>query len=110
MDMVISMLKEKHFPNEYWVEVVHCAAYILNRFPTKAVMKRFPEEAWSGIKQGVTHMRVFGCVSYAHILDQLRNKLDSKGEKCIFIGYSEESKAYRLYNPSTKNFFISRDV
>ena len=27
-----------------------------------------------------------------------------------FFGYSEESKAYRLYNPSTKKFFISRDV
>ena len=32
------------------------------------------------------------------------------GENYIFIGYSEESKAYRLYNPSTKMFFISRDV
>ena len=36
--------------------------------------------------------------------------MDSKGEKCIFIGYSEESKAYRLYIPSTKKFFVSRDV
>ena len=55
-------------------------------------------------------MKVFGCVAYAHIPDQLRRKLDSKGEKCIFIGYSEESKAYRLYIPSTKKFFVSRDV
>ena len=36
--------------------------------------------------------------------------MDNKGEKCIFIGYSEESKAYRLYNPSTKKLFIRRDV
>ena len=50
MDMVRSMLKEKHFPNEYWVEVVHCAAYVLNRCPTKSVMNRVPKEAWSGIK------------------------------------------------------------
>ena len=70
-------------------------------------MNRVPKEAWSGIKQGVTHMKVFGCVAYAHILDQLRKKLDSKGGKCIFIGYSEESKAYRLYNPSTKRFIVS---
>ena len=73
-------------------------------------MKRVPKEAWSGIKQGVTHMRVFGYVAYAHIPDQLRKKLDSNGEKCIFIGYNEESKACRLYNPSTKKFVISRDV
>ena len=49
MDMVRSMLKAKKFPNEYWDEVVHCAAYILNRFPTKAVMIIVSEEAWSGI-------------------------------------------------------------
>ena len=49
MDMVRSMLKEKHFQNEYWAEVVHCASYVLNRFPTKSVMNIIPEEAWSGI-------------------------------------------------------------
>eukprot|EP00253_Pinus_taeda_P032482 PITA_32482 len=73
-------------------------------------MNKVPEEAWSGRKQGVTHMKVFGCVAYAHIPDQLRRKLDSKGEKCFFIEYSEESKASRLYIPSTKKVFVSRDV
>ena len=110
MDMVKSMLKEKHLPNDYWVEAVNCAVYILNRCPTKAVMNRVLEEAWSGTKQFVTHKKVFGCVAYAHVPDQLRNKLDSKGEKCIFVGYTDESKAYNLYNPSTKKFIISRDV
>eukprot|EP00253_Pinus_taeda_P013408 PITA_13408 len=108
--MARSMLKAKHLPNDYWAEAVNCAAYILNRCPTKAMMNRVLEEAWSGRKQGVTHMKVFGCVAYAHIPDQLRRKLDNKGEKCLFIGYSEESKAYRLYIPSTKKFFVSRDV
>ena len=110
MDMARSMLKAKHLPNYYWVQAVHCAVYIWNRCPTKAVMNKVSEEAWSGGKQGVTHMKVFGCVAYADIPNQLRKKLDSKGEKCIFIGYSEESKAYRLYIPSTKKFFVSRDV
>ena len=55
-------------------------------------------------------MRVFGCVAYAHVPDQLRRKLDSKGEKCVFVGYCDESKAYKLYNPSTKKLIVSRDV
>jgi len=104
------MLKAKHLPHEYWAEAVTCTVYILNRCPTKAVMNRIPEEAWSGQKQTVTHMRVFGCVAYAHVPDQLRKKLDNKGEKCVFIGYCDESKAYKLYNPSTKKLIISRDV
>ena len=86
MDMVRSMLKAKHLPNEYWVEAIHCAAYVLNRCPAKSVMNRVPKEAWSGIKKIVTHMRVFGCVTYAHISDQVRKNLDSKGDKCIFVG------------------------
>ena len=61
-----------------------------------------PEEAWSGIKHSVIHMRVIGCVAYAHVSDESRKKLDNEGEKCIFVGHSDESKAYKLYNPSTK--------
>ena len=73
-------------------------------------MNRVLEEAWSGIKQHVTHMKFFGCVAYAHVPDQLRKKLDKKGEKCMFVRYNDESKAYKLYNPSRKKTIISRDV
>ena len=73
-------------------------------------MNKVTEEACNGIKQFVTHMRVFECVAYAHVPDQLRKKLDSKGEKCIFFGYSDESKAYKLYNPLTKKVIINIDV
>jgi hypothetical protein len=45
-----------------------------------------------------------------HVPKQLRIKLDDRSEKCIFTGYSEQSKAYRLYNPITTKFIISRDV
>ena len=41
---------------------------------------------------------------------ELRKKLDDKSEKCIFIGYSEESKKYRLYNPISKKLIIRMDV
>ena len=56
------------------------------------------------------HFKIFGCIAYAHILDAKRSKLDNKGEKCIFFGVSNRSKAHKLYNPITKKFVISRDV
>jgi hypothetical protein len=37
-------------------------------------------------------------------------QLDDKSVKCVFIGISEESTVYRLYNPITKKIIISRDV
>jgi hypothetical protein len=52
----------------------------------------------------------FCCIAYAHVPEELRRKLDNRSEKCIFIGYNEQSKAYRLYNPVTKKFVVRRDV
>ena len=49
-------------------------------------------------------------VSYSLVPSKLRKKLDDKIEKCIFIGYSEESKAYRLYNPISKKLIIRMEV
>ena len=40
----------------------------------------------------------------------MRKKLVNKGQKCIFVGYSEETKGYKLYDPVTRKVIISRDV
>jgi hypothetical protein len=52
-----------------------------------------PEEAWFGIKPSVHHFRVFGCLTYAHVPDNQRKKLDSKSIKCVHLGLGDESKA-----------------
>lgn len=36
--------------------------------------------------------------------------MDDKDHKCIFVGYSERSKGYKLFNPLTKKNVIIRDV
>ncbi|XP_074346456.1 uncharacterized protein LOC141685242 [Apium graveolens] len=84
--------------------------YLLNRCPTKSVRNKTPNEAWSGSKPSVGHLRIFGCIVYANVPDQKRKKLDDKGEKCIFTGYDKRSKAYRLYNSLMKKLIISQDV
>ena len=47
---------------------------------------------------------------YIHIPKEKRTKLDPSGKKGIFVGYSESSKAYRIYFPGFKKIDISRDV
>ena len=81
MDMVRSMLYCKKLPKSLWAEVVACAIYILNRCPIKSVRDKTPQEAWSGQKPNLSHLRVFGCIAYPHILDELRKKLDNKAKK-----------------------------
>lgn len=110
LNMVRSLLRMSNVPKSFWPEVVNWSIYILNRSPTLAVQNRTPEEAWSGRKPNVDNFRIFGCIAYARVPEQRRRKLDDKGEKCIFLGISNESKAYRLYNPITKKIVISGDV
>ena len=79
------MLAAKHFPNEYWGEAVATAVYIMNRCPIKSVKNKVPQEAWTCMNHSVSHLKVFGCVSYAHVPDELRSKLDKKGQKMYFF-------------------------
>ena len=71
---------------------------------------KVPQEAWTGMNHSVSHLNFFGCVAYAHVCDEMRKKLSKKGHKCIFVGYSEDTKAYKLYDPVTRKVIISRDV
>ncbi|MCO5584664.1 hypothetical protein L7F22_038595 [Adiantum nelumboides] len=82
----------------------------MNRTPTTAVHDMTPEEMFTVKKSDVSHFKVFGCIAYVHVLDELRTKLDSKAKKCVFIGYSIEQKGSKCYNPVTRQVKVSRDV
>lgn len=110
MEMARSMLEDKGMPKTFWAEAVYTAVYLLNRCPTKAVLDKTPIEAWSGRKPSAKHLKVFGSICYVHIPTVKRHKLEEKTEKGIFLGYSTESKGYRIYNLKTKKIVISRDV
>ncbi|GKV31343.1 hypothetical protein SLEP1_g40039 [Rubroshorea leprosula] len=110
VEMAKSMLKAKGLPNSFWAEAIHTAAYIQNRSPTAALHHQTPFEAWHGWKPKVAHFKIFGCLAYVHVPSQKRTKFEENSVKCIFLGYSDETKGYRFYNPITKKLLISRDV
>lgn len=84
--------------------------YLKNRSPTKILDYKNPFEALFCFKPVVSHLRVFGCKAFSHVLKESRKKLDSKAIECTFIGYCSEYKAYKLFDPSTHKVFVSRDV
>eukprot|EP01018_Ginkgo_biloba_P012739 Gb_04588 [translate_table: standard] len=61
-------------------------------------------------KPSISNLQVFGCTAFVHGPDKKRQKLDDKSHKCILVGYSESSKAYRIWDPSQRKIVISRDV
>jgi hypothetical protein len=108
--MANCMIQSKGLSLKYWVEEINCANYIVNHTPTKDLKNITLEEAWTKIKPDVSHFRVFGNIAWAHILDEKRKALQLKSEKCIFVGYSEDVKGYRLLQPHCNEIIIRRDV
>jgi len=82
------MLNEKNLPNYFWAKAIATVVYIMNWTPTVIVHGMTPEEKFTGKKSNVSHLKVFGYITYVHVLDEKRSKVDPKAEKCIFIGYS----------------------
>ncbi|GAU49517.1 hypothetical protein TSUD_300440 [Trifolium subterraneum] len=107
LNMVRSMIAGKGVPKRFWPEAVVWATYVINRSPTLSVKDVTPEEAWSGTKPSVSHFKIFGCIGYVHIPEAQRKKLDPKGIKFVHLGVSEESKAYKLYDPLQKKIIIT---
>ena len=106
-----SMIAHAGLPNCYWAEAVATAAYVRNRTPSNAIKEHLtPYECWYNRKPNVSHLRVFGCTAYAHVPSSERKKLDEKAEKLRFVGYSKNSKGYRLFNEATRQLVTRRDV
>lgn len=105
----MSMLKSKKFLKYLWGEVMNIATYILNRSLTKKVENMTLEEAWTSVKPYISHLRVFGSICYRHVPDQVRPKLDDKGDMMIMLGY-HSTCGYKLLNPMNNKIIISMDV
>jgi hypothetical protein len=67
MNIARTLLNEKSLSNIFWAEVVACSVYLLNRSPTTSLKMKVPQEAWSGKKLNVAHLRTFRCIAYTHI-------------------------------------------
>lgn len=104
------MISKAQTPPFLWTEVVSTANYLTNRSPTRANLGISPFQQLKHTIPDLQHLRVFGCLAYVHVPKGQRRKLDEHTSKCIFVGYSEQTKGYRCYHPTTKNIIINKDV
>ncbi|KAM1132607.1 hypothetical protein ACFX19_047680 [Malus domestica] len=81
------------------------ANYILNRVPTKAVLKT-PYELWTGRKSSLNHLHAWGCAAEARMYNPMEKKLDSRTFTCYLVGFPERSKRFRFYTPSLPHKII----
>jgi hypothetical protein len=97
-----AMMYDQNLPLSLWAEAANTTVYIQNRCPHKALEEKIPEEVFTGKKPSVDHLRIYGSPVYIHIPKENRTKLEPSGKKGTFVGYSETSKAYRIYVPGQK--------
>eukprot|EP00253_Pinus_taeda_P022501 PITA_22501 len=84
--------------------------YLVNISTSSVLEDKTPQEVWTGKKTSLSHLRVFVCDAYVHVPKEKRTKLDTKSEKCIFIGYRDGLKGYKLWNSVTRKVVYNQDV
>ncbi|WJX78107.1 hypothetical protein P8452_61361 [Trifolium repens] len=100
-EMARTMMHETKLAKHFCAEAVNTACYIQNRIYIRPILNKTTYELFKGIKPNISYFRQFGCTFYILNNKAYKRKFDAKACKGIFIGYSERSKAYRVYNSET---------
>jgi hypothetical protein len=102
---VRSMMSPSDLSISFWGYALETAVFILNRAPSKS-LETTPYELWHGKKPMLSFLRVWGCEAYVKKLQP--NKLESKSEKCIFVGYPRETLGYTFSQPTKVKTFVAK--
>ncbi|GJZ55463.1 putative ribonuclease H-like domain-containing protein, partial [Tanacetum coccineum] len=97
-----TMLADSKLPTTFWAEAVNTACYMQNRVLVVKPHNKTHYELFRGRTPALSFIRPFGChVTILNILDYL-GKFDGKSDEGFFVGYSMNSKAFRVYNIRTR--------
>ncbi|GKC02172.1 putative ribonuclease H-like domain-containing protein [Tanacetum coccineum] len=97
-----TMLADSKLPTTFWAKAVNTACYVQNRVLVIKPHNKTPYELFHGRTPSLSFMRPFGCpVTILNTLDHL-GKFDGKADEGFFIGYSMNSKAFRVFNSRTR--------
>ncbi|XP_040370262.1 uncharacterized protein LOC112183342 isoform X3 [Rosa chinensis] len=110
LDMGRVMLHSAGLTPNLWAEAISTACYTANRAFLRPGTNKTPYELWKGKKPNVSHLRVFGSPCYIYRDREYLGKFDARSDKGIFLGYSLDSRAYRVYNKRTMSVMESYNV
>ncbi|GKA82588.1 putative ribonuclease H-like domain-containing protein [Tanacetum coccineum] len=97
-----TMLADSKLPTTFWAEVVNTACYVQNRVLVVKPHNKTPYELFHGRTPTLSFMRLFGCpVTILNTIDHL-SKFDGKADEGFLVGYSLNSKAFRVFNSRTR--------
>ncbi|GJY46364.1 retrovirus-related pol polyprotein from transposon TNT 1-94 [Tanacetum coccineum] len=92
----------KRLPEFLWAEAVATACFTQNRSIINIRHNKTPYELLHGRKPNVEYFHVFGSLCYPTNDHDDLGKMKPKADIGVFIGYSETSRGFRIYNRRTK--------
>ncbi|KAK1601292.1 hypothetical protein QYE76_018137, partial [Lolium multiflorum] len=110
IEMARTMLSEFNSPHNFWGEAISTAVHYSNRLFLRPLHNKTPYELLTGNKPNVMYIRVFGCKCLVKNNKGKLGKFETRTIEGIFVGYAENSHAYRYYNWSTGTIEVSCDV
>ncbi|GJU99740.1 retrovirus-related pol polyprotein from transposon TNT 1-94 [Tanacetum coccineum] len=109
-EMSRTMLNEQSLPQKFWCNAVDTSTYILNRILIRAILGKTPYEILRGRKPTLDYFRVFGSKCFILNTKDYLTKFDPKSYEGVFLGYSQNSKAYIILNKHTRKIEESLNV
>nr|GEZ30203.1 retrovirus-related Pol polyprotein from transposon TNT 1-94 [Tanacetum cinerariifolium] len=96
------MLSASKLPLFYWAEAIATACYTQNRSIIIPTHDKTAYHIINDRKPSIKHLYIFGCICYLTRDGENLDKMKEKGDPCILVGYSTQSKGYRVYNKRTR--------
>ncbi|GJW33311.1 retrovirus-related pol polyprotein from transposon TNT 1-94 [Tanacetum coccineum] len=97
-----TMLSAAKVPLFFWAEAIATACFTQNRSLLISRHEKTPYHIINGRKPSVKFFHIFGSLYYIVRDGENLDKMKEKGDACIFVGYSTQSRVYRVYNKRTR--------
>ncbi|GJT44928.1 retrovirus-related pol polyprotein from transposon TNT 1-94 [Tanacetum coccineum] len=97
-----TMLSAAKVPLFFWAEAIATACFTQNRSLVIPRHEKTPFHIINARKPSVMFFHIFGSLCYIVGDGENLDKMKEKGDACIFVGYSTQSKAYRVFNKRTR--------
>ena len=105
VEMARCLLLQSNLDDSFWAEAIAIANHIRKRCITRRLDGKTPYELWKGKLTNLYYLRTF-------VLNKFPGKVkfEARSNEGIFIGYSEQAKAYRVWLTAERKVVTTRDV
>ena len=105
-----ALLNDVKLSHYFWEDAINTANFSHNLLLHKGINNKITFEIIYNSKFDYSKLKVFGCKEFFFIPKKLCSKFDNNTFPEIFLGYSQNPSAYKIYDTINKKIILSRTV